>query len=72
MERAMRESRKELVAVFADRATQQWIVRDPAGQFWLLPSVNNPWDHRQPFQPSEETELLPVPRHYKDAIGLPF
>jgi len=64
--------RKQLVAVFADKASQQWIVRDPEGKFWLVPSVAKPWDHRQPFQPSEETDLEAVPGHYKDMLGLPF
>lgn len=64
--------RKELVAVFADKVSQQWIVRDPDGNFWLVPPVKNPWDHRQPIQPSEEMDLQPVPGHYKDTIGLPF
>jgi hypothetical protein len=61
-----------MVAVFADKASQQWIVRDPEGNFWFVPPVPDPWEHRQPFQPNEETELLPVPGHYKDTLGLPF
>ena len=68
----MSRLRKEVVAVFADRAARQWIVRDPEGNYWLVPPVSNPWDHRQPFQPSEEMELQPVPGHYKDLLGLPF
>jgi hypothetical protein len=64
--------RKSLVAVFADRASRQWIVRDPDGNYWLVPSVPDPWDHRRPFQPTEETDLQPVPGHYKDTLGLPF
>jgi len=68
----MTRVRKDIVAVFADRATRQWIVRDPEGNYWLVPPVSNPWDHRQPFQPSEEMELQPVPGHYKDLLGLPF
>ena len=43
--------RKPLVALYVDRSSQQWIVRDPEGNFWLVPSVENPWDHREPFQP---------------------
>ena len=64
--------RNALVAVYADRARQQWIVHDPEGNFWLVPSVANPWDHRQPIQPSKEMDLEPVPKHYKDMLGLPF
>jgi hypothetical protein len=72
MERTMTTLRKALVAVYADRASQRWIVRDPEGNFWLVPSVTNPWDHRQPYQPSAEMDLEPVPGHYKDMLGLPF
>jgi hypothetical protein len=72
MERTMTTLRKQQVAVFADRASQQWIVRDPEGKFWLVPSVVNPWEHRQPFEPSEEMDLEPVPGHYKNMLGLPF
>jgi hypothetical protein len=61
-----------MAAVFADRSSQQWVVRDPEGNFWSLPSSDNPWDHRQPFHSTEETDLEPVPGHYKDMLGLPF
>ena len=63
---------KQMVGLFVDRACQQWIVRDPEGTFWILPSVDEPWEFRQPFYPSAETELEPVPGHYKDSLGLPF
>jgi hypothetical protein len=66
-------SRKESVAIFVDRASQQWIVRDPDGQFWIISSTaENPWDNRQPFQPAEDMELEPVPRHYRYLLRLPF
>jgi hypothetical protein len=64
--------RKRVTALYVDRSLQQWIVRDPDGNFWLVPSVDHAWDHRQPFEPTEETELEPVPRHYIDMLGLPF
>jgi hypothetical protein len=63
---------KRVVALYVDMASQQWIVRDPEGNFWSLPSTDNPWDERQPFSPAEETDLEPVPGHYKDMLGLPF
>jgi hypothetical protein len=68
----MLKSRKQSMALFVERASRQWIVRDPDGNFWMLPSVTNPWDHRQPFQPTEESALEPVPGHYKYMLGLPF
>jgi hypothetical protein len=68
----MISGRKRVMALFVDRSCQQWVVRDPEGNFWLLPSGENPWSHRQPFHPTEETELELVPGHYKDILGLPF
>jgi hypothetical protein len=63
---------KQRVALFVDRTFQQWIVRDPEGNFWLLPSVEDPWGQRQPFTPTLESELEPVPGHYTSMLGLPF
>jgi hypothetical protein len=60
------------LTLFVRRASQQWVVLDPEGNFWILPSVENPWDQRQPFYPTEETDLEPVPGHYKYILGLPF
>ena len=60
-----------VVALYVDKTTRQWIVRDSEGNFWSLPSTDNPWDERQPFSPAEETELEPVPGHYKYMLGLP-
>ena len=37
---------KQIAALFVDRLSQQRIVRDPAGNFWILPSIEDPWDHR--------------------------
>jgi hypothetical protein len=64
--------RNRQVALYADKATQQWIVRDPEGNFWVIPSVKNPWDHRQPYHLAEDAELEPVPGHYISMLGLPF
>jgi hypothetical protein len=64
--------RKQLTALFVDRINQQWIVRDPDGNYWILPSCDDAWDNRQPFQPTDETELEPIPGHYKYLLRLPF
>ena len=61
-----------LLALYVDRATQQWVVRDPEGDFWTVPSVENAWDHRQPFQLAEDADLEPIPGHYKYLLRLPF
>lgn len=64
--------RKQRVSIFVDRTSQQWIVLDPEGTFWIVPAVDRAWEHRQPFTPTDESELEPVPRHYTDLLGLPF
>jgi hypothetical protein len=64
--------RKQRVTLYVDRSNRQWVVLDPEGNFWIVPSVENPWDQRRPFYPTEATELEPVPGHYKHMLGLPF
>jgi hypothetical protein len=63
---------KQVVALFVDRATKQWIVGDSEGNLWMVPSVEDAWEHREPFQPTEETSLEPIPGHYKYLLRLPF
>ena len=64
--------RKQVVSIFVDRTSRQWIVLDPDGTLWIVPPVEGGWDQRQPFVLTEESELEPVPRHYKYMLGLPF
>jgi len=64
--------RKQSVAIYVDRGSRQWIVRDPEGDFWTLPHTENPWDDRVPVTPTEDMELEPVPGHYRYMLGLPF
>jgi hypothetical protein len=64
--------RKRVVAIFVDRSSGQWVVRDSDESFWTLPATDTPWDDRQPFFPAEETDLEPVPGHYKYMLGLPY
>lgn len=59
-----------VIALYVDRTTKQWVVRDPEGKLWSLAAGENPWDERQPFTPAEETDLEPVPGHYKYLLGL--
>ena len=68
----MLAARKQVIGLFVDRSTQQWIVRDPEGNLWMLPSGEYDWDHRESFLPTEETELEPIPAHYKYLLRLPF
>ncbi|MFO0852730.1 MAG: hypothetical protein U0871_29830 [Gemmataceae bacterium] len=63
--------RNQTVGIYVDRTTSRWVLRDGEGNFWLLPPTDTPWDDRQPFSPAEETDLEPVPGHYKYMLGLP-
>jgi hypothetical protein len=71
-DQAMIRIAKQVVLLFVDRESQQWIVRDPDGKFWLLPSEADAWDRREPFHATADTNLEPVPGHYKGMLGLPF
>jgi hypothetical protein len=65
-------STTRVVALFVDRSRpQHWIVRDADGNFWIVPPVENAWDHRRPFDPTEDMQLEQVPGHYKYMLGLP-
>ena len=64
--------RKIKVALFVDRLSNQWVVRDPGGDFWIVPFGENGWDRRLPFELSEESQLESVPRHYIYLLDLPF
>jgi hypothetical protein len=63
---------QRLGALYVARASQQWIIRDAEGNLRSLLSIDNPWDERQPFSPTEETELAPVPGPYLYMLGLPL
>jgi hypothetical protein len=64
--------RKQVVSLFVDRNTQQWIVRDPDGNFWIVPAVDDAWEHRKPFEATAEMDLEPIPGHYRYLFDLPF
>lgn len=63
--------RKQVIAIYVDRSTQQWIVRDADGNLWAVPSGDNAWEQREPFEPTEDTELEPIPGHYRYLLHLP-
>jgi hypothetical protein len=65
-------TRKQAVALYVDRSIQRWVVRDLEGNFWLLPDGENAWDRREPYLPTEEPDLEPIPGHYKSILGLPL
>jgi hypothetical protein len=71
-ERIMLTIRNQRASIYVHRASRQWVVRDSDGRFWTVTPIEDAWEHRQPFTATDETELEPVPGHYKDMLGLPF
>jgi hypothetical protein len=71
-ERKMMTLSKRRVAIYVDKTSQQWIVRDPDGKFWIVPMIEAAWENRTPFTPDDACELEPVPAHYQYMLGLPF
>jgi hypothetical protein len=64
---------KLVVGLYVDKTCPEcWIVQDHQGRFWMVPSGQDSWERRQPFQPTEETDLEPIPGHYKYVLGLPL
>ena len=68
----MLEVLKQAVELYVDRLSQQWIVRDPNGNFWIVSTGDEAWERREPFEPTEETSLEPIPGHYRYLFRLPF
>jgi hypothetical protein len=71
-ERIMLTLKNNRTSIYVDRSSQQWVIRDPDGKFWVLAPIEEAWEHRQPFTATDLTELEPVPGHYKAMFGLPF
>jgi hypothetical protein len=66
-------TRKPVMSLYVDKGCpEHWIVRDREGRFWVVPSGENAWEKREPFHPSEDAELEPVPGHYMYMLGLPI
>jgi hypothetical protein len=56
--------KRRVAALYVDRNTQQWVVRDNEGNLWSVPPGENGWDQRSRFEPSEESDLEILPGHY--------
>ena len=63
--------RTHVVSIFVDRSSRQWIVLDREGCYWVVPANEEGWNQRQPFLPTDESELEPVPGHYRYMLGVP-
>lgn len=61
-----------MAKLFVDRTTRNWIVLDREGNYWSIRGEDEqPWNRRQPFEPSDSTELEVVPGHYRYMLGIP-
>jgi hypothetical protein len=65
--------RKPSSTLCVDHFTKQWVVRDPEGRFWIVPGDGSaPAKQPERFFPTEDTELEPVPGHYKHMLGITY
>lgn len=62
---------KQIAGLYVDRTTQQWVVLDRDGNFWIVSAGEDGWSSRQPYSRTDESELEAVPGHYKFMLGLP-
>jgi len=62
---------RKVTALYVDRTTQRWVVRDSYGEFWWLPASQDAWRHRHPFELTQDSTLEPVPGHYISLLGVP-
>jgi hypothetical protein len=61
---AMRPNQPQL-AMYVDRNLPNcWIVRDHAGDFWMVPPGDHAWNRRQPYTLTQDSQLESVPGHY--------
>jgi hypothetical protein len=59
------------VSLYVDRRLPScWIVRDQAGDFWMVPAGDQAWEHRQPYALTEDAQLESVPGHYRYLLGI--
>jgi hypothetical protein len=59
------------VSLYVDRSQPScWIVRDGAGEFWIVPAGDQAWERRQPYALTEDARLESVPGHYKYLLGI--
>lgn len=62
---------KQRIRLYVDRVSLRWIARDEDGSFWALAQNDNPWEHRQAIQSTDQLQLEPVPGHYIHMLGIP-
>lgn len=66
----MRPEQPQL-SLYVDRSQPScWIVRDGAGDFWVVPTGDRAWERRQPYTLTEDAQLESIPGHYKYLLGI--
>lgn len=63
-------SQSQLSLYIDRRLPSCWIVRDRAGDFWMVPSGDDAWDRRQPYTITDDAQLESVPGHYRYLLGI--
>jgi len=59
------------VSLYVDRSLPNcWIVRDLAGDFWMVPAGPQGWYRRQPYSLTEDAQLESIPGHYRYLLGI--
>lgn len=64
--------RREAVSIYVEPSSRRWVVRDPEGHLWALDSSGDGWDRREPYELTDDSELVAVPGHYRSMLQLPF
>lgn len=68
----MLTEKRELVSIYVEPSKRRWVVRDPDGHLWAVDSSTDGWDRRELYELTDDSELVPVPGHYRYMLQLPF
>jgi hypothetical protein len=64
-------SEQHQLSLYVDRSLPNcWVVRDGAGDFWMVPAGDQAWERRQRYTLTEDAQLESVPGHYKYLLGI--
>lgn len=66
----MVDAKIQKLYLYVDKVSRRWVVQDADGVYWTIPDTENPWEHKQRLERTDETELEPIPNHYKYMLGL--
>jgi hypothetical protein len=54
---------RQILTIYVDRASEQWIVRDGKGSLSVVPSGEIARERRELFEPTDDFELEPILGH---------